>query len=67
MLLPLSVKAQEQPDSEAEQPQPSIELLEFVGSFTDKEVGYVDPLALLRRALKKLEFSQQGEKANEEE
>jgi len=61
------VKAQEQPDSEEQQLQPAIELLKFVGSFTDKEVGYVDPLALQRIAPKKLESSQQGEKANEEE
>lgn len=60
------MKAQAQPGSE-EAEQPSIELLEFVGSFTDKEVGYIDPLTLQGINPKELESNQQGEKANEEE
>jgi len=44
--------AQETP---GEEPVPSLELIRFLGLFEDKDVGWVDPLALLATPEEKIQ------------
>jgi hypothetical protein len=48
---------------------PSLELIEFLGSFEDDDMGWVDPLELLIMEdveLDRLQSEKEGEEANDE-